>query len=296
MRLATLDEALEEVKGDRNYDADGAVAYLGKALTWASERIAAECARVHKIEFWPKVATVYYDARGAHIVDGSLLRLDRGSMLELTQVTLGDGTVLEPDTDYFPYPRDEIPIRRIRLVSGWSWYSYSDEWRDAIQIEGIIGQHSRYDEAWIGSGEVVPVGGIAIGADSFTADDFSGADAWFRTPRFSVGQLLRITTGDAYEFVEVMNVDQTDGTVSIRREVNGTEAIAHLAGGAIDIWQAEPNIVRATARYVSFLYKRRGHFETSTFDGAVSTRFPQTIPVEVQEIIDLYKPKKVRVS
>lgn len=290
-QYVTLDLAKMETRLKEGFESadDNALDYLKRAIAFVSARIDAET----NYTFWPDIRTEYYDAKGAHIIDARLMELTKMPFLSLTSVTGGLGDTLVAGTDYYPWPRGSQPITALRLIatSGRSWGQYVDDWRDAIVLTGIAGYHERYDEAWIASGDSIQDDPQIASTETYiTVTDVDEADAYGWTPRFSPGNLIRIGS----EFCEVVKTNPSSNTLTVRRGVNGSTAVAHDADTAIDVFQVEPNIQRAALRWVGYLLKRRGAFEQTSFDGVATVTFPPDAPGEVKAILDQYR--KVRWS
>src|SRR5690606_5547503 len=119
---------------------------------------------------------------------------------------------------------------------------------------------------------------------SITLEWEKDTDPLGRAPRFSTGNLLRLTTGGVSEYMAVVAADSETGVVTVRRGELGTAAIAHAAGTLVDVWNMHEVIRHAAARWAAYVYKRRGLFADSAFDTTtgVASRFPKDIPPEVE--------------
>lgn len=290
-RYATLEQAKAEARAKEGYaDADDkALDYLSRALDFVTARID----KFTKKTFWPEIRTDYYDARGPHLIDHRLLELTKMPYLSITSVTDGLGGTLAEGTDFYPWPRGRSPITALRLLlnSGLSWTSYGTDWRDAIAVTGIAGYHENYTEAWIDSGDTIQDdGSISSSETLITCTDVDEEDAYGQSPRFSPGNLIRLGT----EFCEVLKVNPSTNTLTVRRGVNGSTKAAHNEGVTIEVWQPDLNIQRAALRWVGYLFQRRGAFEETSYDGIATVKFPPDAPGEVEEILNQYR--KVRQS
>lgn len=285
-RYATLEQAKAEARAKEGYeDADDkALDYLSRALDFVTARID----KITQRTFWPEIRTDYYDARGPHLIDHRLLELTKMPFLSITSVTDGLGNTLTQGTHFYPWPRGKSPITALRLLadSGLSWASYGTDWRDAIAVTGIAGYHEDYDEAWIDSGDSIQDdGGIDSSATLITAEDVDGEDTYGLSPRFSPGNLIRLGT----EFCEVLKVNPSTDTLTVRRGVNGSTAAAHNAAVTIEVWQPDLNIQRAALRWVGYLFQRRGAYEETSYDGIATVKFPPDAPGEVDAILKQYR-------
>ena len=281
IRYATLAQGRSEIK-ETDATATAGDPYVLAALAHVSARIDIETGRT----FAPFIEMRYFDAIGEHIdpVERTLL-LDR-PLLAVTSVTV-NGTALVAGTDYLPVPRSGTPITGLRIPasSGHWWGEYSGDWKDSIAVTGIWGYHTYYAGAWLASGDTVQAT-LAAAADYVQVQDASALDSLRRSPRFSPGQLLRF--GATLDYAEVLEVD-TDTSpdrLYLRRNARGSTAIEHAATTPISIWQPEAAIERAALRWVGYLYKRRGSFENTQFDGVTVTTFPPDMPKEVEDILE----------
>lgn len=123
----------------------------------------------------------------------------------------------------------------------------------ALSIRGIWGWHDRWTTAWRGSGERLT---RKLDADEKTLHiaDAAGRDASGASPRFQVGQLLRI----ADEYLRIIEIDSAGSRLTIMRGSNGTTASAHSSGLVIDIYAPPPAIVDLCLRYADLLLRSGG--------------------------------------
>lgn len=285
-RYATLEQAKAEARAKDGYESadDKALDYLSRALDFVTARID----KITKKTFWPEIRTDYYDARGPHLIDRRLLELTKMPFLSITSVTDGLSNTLAQGTHFYPWPRGKSPITALRLLadSGLSWTSYGTDWRDAIAVTGIAGYHEDYDEAWISSGDSVQDDPQISSTETLvTVTDVDEADAYGWTPRFSPGNLIRMGT----EFCEVLDVNASTDTLTVRRGVNGSTKAAHAKNTAIDVWQPDLSIQRAALRWVGYLFQRRGAYEETSYDGIATVKFPPDAPGEVDAILNQYR-------
>jgi len=96
--------------------------------------------------------------------------------------------------------------------------------------------------------------------------------------------MLRIES----EWLEVVVVDATGNTLTVRRGVNGSAAADHAQNTAIEVFEADGEAVRALARWVALHLQRRGAFEQVTVQGFQSVQFPADAPDEVQHIVSRF--------
>lgn len=288
---ATLAQAQTELSAQNTAATTEALNYLQQALFFVSDRINKEFPIGDVpglyMEFAPRVDTRYYDAYGIHINDFERLLFLDYPLLSPTMVTISNNE-LTLNTQYVPEPRNNTPIASLRRKAasfGWAagWGVPSIEWQDAIQVTGVWGFRTRYAmEGWLASLDSIQnVGGINASATSITVTDADGANGNGITPRFSPGALLLIET----EYLLVTAVNTTSNVLTVRRGMNGSTAASHAQSTAINLWQAEDAIVRATLRWVDLLYARRGAFDKTTFDGMSTTEFPEDMPGDVSAIL-----------
>jgi hypothetical protein len=107
----------------------------------------------------------------------------------------------------------------------------------AVKIEGVLGWHRDYAAAWEASGDTVQdASGLTASATSITVTDADGADAAGLTPRFSVGNLLKVES----ELLEVTAVvASTTNKLTVVRGVNGSTGATHAKGTAISVWRPD---------------------------------------------------------
>jgi hypothetical protein len=173
------------------------------------------------------------------------------------------------------------------VLEGTRWAN--DSRSSPVEIDGIWGYHTAYDDAWWPSGDTVKTL-LSDTATSLEVDDASGPDTWGETPRFSPGQLLQIESAEsAVEWLEVMAVDTSNNVLTVRRGVNGSTAAEHAATTGIDTWQADPQAMRAIQRWTGLLFVRRGAYETVSFDGMAQVQFPTDVPDEVAKIARTFR-------
>jgi hypothetical protein len=211
------------------------------------------------------------------------LRL-KEDLLAVTELVNGDGTVI-PSTDYVLEPANGSPKTRIRLINGANWCG-DDDGNDeqVIDVTGFWGYHDRYSQAWVSSGDkITNLAGITAEAASMTVADADGVAADLKTPRFQVGQLIRMGT----ELCLVLSVDTATNTVGLVRAYNGSTAAIHAKDVVIDIFRPMGNIVQACMRLTSWFYVQK---DADVFDrtynmgtGIVST--PTAMPGDVLKLL-----------
>lgn len=294
-RYATLIQARHEIK-----QPDGAMvgeiddAVVKDALRFTSARID----QIKGFGFAPRKigATdeeAYYDSFGWHIDDSDNRLTLKTPMLSITSVEVG-GTEWEAGVDYVTVPRAGTPIRGIRILpsSGKSWEHYVTDWRDSIVVSGFVGfRRGGFEAAHLSSGDEVEDAPLLANATTININDPEGADAFNRTPRFSAGQTIRLESGGNTEYCLVLDTvkETTPSAINrliVLRGALGTTAVQHAQNTPISIWQPEDAVERACLRWTAYLYKRRGLYQTATYDGIESVSFPPDIPEEVRKALD----------
>lgn len=228
----------------RHIEGDGDKEFLKIKIRDASGLISGYTQRV----FVPYRATRRYDAVGDHIKS---FTLNTGEdLLELLSVTNGDGNPI-PVSGCVLRPSNASPKWRIELKhsAGVAW-TYSDDYQEAISVEGIWGYHEDWAGAWSDTGEVTP-GNFSASTTTFTSADVNGYDEDGRE-RFEIGAYLRIED----EYLKVVDRNETSNVVTLRRGQLGTTAAAH-ASKAIYRYRQMPDIEEACARLAIYLYQRR---------------------------------------
>ena len=292
---ATLAQAEADLKFDSLNPTSAEVisgkAYIIQALQFVSARIDQICGQ----EFAPRIETRPYDVTQRYVDRWrNQLILDR-PLLEAIEVrvagtllTQWDGLIYadRPNYDYMTYPEGATPATALQgLQNNQAWiplfnYGWSiSAAMSAIKVDAVWGFRTRYfEEGWLASGATVQDNPLSSSATTITVSSAAP---------FSPGQLLRIGT----EYISVSAV--TDGvtdTLTVQRGVRGSTAAAHLQNAAIEIFQPEPNIVRATLRWSGFLYQKRTEYTQITINAAntYAAVFPADIPDEVMNILQQY--------
>ncbi|MCY4145750.1 MAG: hypothetical protein OXE95_04735 [Chloroflexi bacterium] len=129
----------------------------------------------------------------------------------------------------------------------------------ALRIYAIWGWHDRWTSAWRGSGEKLT---NKLNADEKTLKVASAAssDASGASPRFQVGQLLRI----AGEYLRIIEIDSAGKQLTVLRGSHGTAANAHSSGLDIDIYAPPAAIVDLCLRYADLLLRSGGFVDDKT--------------------------------
>lgn len=268
--LCTLADALADVKSDTAVGSLTAseTAYLLDAIRKASARITERLG----VPFEPWHETRAQDATYDPVTaEGDVLMLD-WPLLAVTEITLGDGTVLDSD-EFGTSPTRGYAIEEIYLTTmAYSFFALGtrETRRGAIAIEGVWGVRRDYAKAW----QAITTITAGVNA-SVTTVPLASAVA------VSPGALLRIGS----EYMRVTAVSGNNATVT--RACNGTTAAAHDNGAAVSVWSWQPEIRDACSKLAAYYHQRRGSFEASTFDmgAGVVVRYPADIPPEVENVL-----------
>ena len=227
--------------------------------------------RWQRATFAPRRVTRYYDcAYGGHILlGGRRLELDAPFVAFVTVVD-GEGTTLVANTDYYALPRGETPYTALWRYDGTSWTAYSgDTYVEQIAITGDLCYRQNYTEAWVSATTITEPMSDTTGTTITTASNTI----------LSPGMLIRIDS-------EWMTIESGSGTSwVVNRGERGSTAATHVDNSVIYRFIPEPTITRALLRWASLVFKRRGQFEQTTFDGTASVQYPEGMPQEVTQLL-----------
>lgn len=282
---ASLAQLKRELKETAAQDADDQ--FLMESLRHCSGRIRT----THGYSFLPSIATELLSAIQAYQSPVWELPMEH-PLLEVQSVTDGNGNTLtiwdktpanRATSDFLPVPPNSYPKLALRSLGTEHWRQVTGEWQGfaEILITGIWGWHSEYDNAYLWTGDTVQDDPLTDTATQITVTATGGADALALSPRFSPGQLLLVEE----EWMLVVSVDSAT-QITVMRAMNGSSAASHAQDTPISYWMVEPSIVRALAKWTSYLYNRRGAYKRVTFDGLSATEFPPDAPEEVQAILN----------
>lgn len=214
----------------------------------------------------------------------SILKVDE-DLLEVNTLQTANGDTTIASGDYYlkcgatynrtPYDRIELKVDGDTTV-----FTFSGTYQKANSVDGIWGYHDDWATAWADSKDAVAdVGGINASVTSITVSDADGADQYGNTPRFKVGQLLKI--GSEYLYLVAKNT--TTNVLTVVRGVNGTTAATHDAAATIYVYQPMRDIWHAVRRLAAWLY---GQKDSPYMDRQANTRtgiitIPDAAPVDV---------------
>ena len=123
-----------------------------------------------------------------------------------------------------------------------------------LSITGIWGWHDRWTRAWRKSGDHIVDRDLTADAIWIPVDDVDGEDQDSISPRFQVGQLLRIEN----EYLRLSAIDQGDNRLHLLRGAQGTVAVSHAVSTAIEIYRAASAIRDLCLRYAELLINSAG--------------------------------------
>jgi hypothetical protein len=216
-------------------------------LLAALQAASAQIERLANRRFSPRQAVIEHDANPRHVTE---LLLD-DDLLELTTLSNGDGSTIAPaNIVTLPDSNADSPTSVIRLTGGHAFIWDITPLR-AIQVSGIWGWHDRYTQAWRSSADTVQNNPLGSSATTLTVADADGADSTGESPRFQVGQLLRIDS----EYLRVLAVNTASNILTVLRGVNGTTATTHNQNTAISVYLPPLDIQLWVVRYAAWLYK-----------------------------------------
>ena len=196
--------------------------------------------------FAPVKQTRRYDVQ-----DPFYLRLDI-DLLELDTLTNGDGSNIDLG-DVLLIPTGDGPKSVIRLdPEGDAFFIYEASPVQALQVTGIWGFHDNWSEAWRDTADTVEDNPLSSSATTITVNDADGSDSADLSPRFQVGQLLKIED----EYLHVTAVDTTSNELTVIRGVRGTTAASHAQNTAISVYVPPQDIQALCLRWATWLYQQ----------------------------------------
>ncbi|MGB1285386.1 MAG: hypothetical protein ACPG7F_02535 [Aggregatilineales bacterium] len=205
-------------------------------------------------EFMPRRATIPHEV---HLYDPTELILSE-DVLELTALYNGTGDSIDIDSDVVV-----IASSVLHLINGS--FVYEDTPLNAIQVQGIWGWHDDWSNAWVNSADTVQDNPLSDSATTLTVTDADGTNSIAHSPRFQVGQLLKI----AEEYLRVLAIDTATNTLTVQRGVNGTTAAEHTTSTIIYIYHPPLDAMNLCLRLATWLYREP--------DGYVGDELPRVI-------------------
>jgi hypothetical protein len=234
--------------------------------------------RLKNTTFAPLVDTRYIDAFGDNALSSYRLLLN-DALMELTSVTLADGTALVVNTDVRSEPRGVSPKRWLQMITSANTFQVtSGEVTNDVVVVGAWGWHSDYDNAWLDSGDTVQnATGIDASQTTITVTAANGVGGDGFAPRFSPGNLIQIES----EWCTIVKVSTDNLTLTVLRGQRGTTGAIHAKETAISVFFADDAICRAAANLAVFMYGSRGKTNQVSFETI------RTNPNNVQALADV---------
>ncbi len=173
-------------------------------------------------------------------------------LLELLSITNGDGSVIDPAAVSL-LPEGDGPKSALRLPTTMSaLFLHTGDPTRAIAISGIWGTHDAWSEAWRDTTDTVQDAALTDASGTITVSDADGSDSAGESPRFQVGQLIRIEA----EYLHITAVDTATNTITVIRGVRGTTAASHDQGTAIEVYVPPLDVQALTLRWATWLYQQ----------------------------------------
>lgn len=281
--IVALRDVRREIEPQKLTDTSGDAYLLG-----AIRQVEARFVRLVGYDFVPqRRAVTLRDAWNEGRVDHDGARLWLPDPLLVVESVVNGSAGALATGDYATLgmdPPNPTPWNAIHLLDGmWA----RDDDPAGIQVTGLWGFHANYpNEAWTTSGDTLQ-NAVDDTTTTFEVADADGPDALGVTPRFSPGQLVQVDQ----EWVEVRAVDaaSSPNTLTVQRAVCGSAPADHDVGASLGTWTAEPDVVRAIARWTALAYTRRGAFDTLTIQGMGMVKFPLDVPQEARIVADYYR-------
>jgi hypothetical protein len=139
---------------------------------------------------------------------------------------------------------------RLVLINGQT-FRYATSPQQAVSVTGIWGAHDDWSHAWRVSGDTVQDAPLSSTAAAITVTDADGTDAAGVTPRFQVGQIVRIES----EYLSILAMDADTNVLTVQRGQHGTVGAAHVQGSAISIYQPPHAVENLCLRVAAWLYR-----------------------------------------
>jgi hypothetical protein len=230
--------------------------------------------------FYPLYEVRYFD----YPPDPRYLKID-GDLLAVDSFTTQNGDVsvtsgqyyLMTGTSYHAPPYDRIVMKsdssRPNLL-------YSGTPQKSQAVTGWWGYHEDWANAWQSSQDTVENDPLTAAGTSITVNDADGADLYGDTPRFKVGQLLKIES--EYVYVTVVTAASTN-TLTVIRGVNGTTAAQHVQNTAIYVYRPMREVEQSALRLAQWLYGQKdvGYQNIVRTLGAGTVEIPPNAPADV---------------
>jgi hypothetical protein len=248
-----------------------------------------------KRRFYPTLATKDFDHPSD---DTQQLRL-YDDLLEINTLTTENGATTISSSDYNLQTADgrynQTPYRQIRLTGDGTTTAFAfDGTGDAAnQVTGFWGYHDDWANAWQDSTDTVQDAPLSDSATTVTVNDVAGDDINGIPNRFKRQQLLKIED----EILWLVDTNQTDNILTVRRGMNGTVAASHVQGTAVYVFKPMDDVVEAMQVLATHLYRRKDSIGTpderpvSNLQGQLI--LPGVLPDEVKQILKPHRKESL---
>jgi hypothetical protein len=257
-------------------------------LRAASRRVDRYCHR----SFYPWVGAHSYDFEDVWEIrfhPHDLLEIDTLTTggTDLTSVASSEYDLLTGDA-YDLYPKSRLLIH----TDSGTTLDIGPRYEQSNAVTGWWGYHEDWDNAFLSSLDTVQDAPLSAAATSLTVADADAADENGVTPRFQVGQLLRIED----ELLYVSAINTTTNVLTVARGQSGSTAASHVATTAINIYQAMADVKEATLIIASYMLAlpQAPFGTTQTLEAKYQMRL--SIPETAVELLEPFKrsPAAVR--
>ena len=167
-------------------------------------------------------------------------------LLELISIN-AERQILSGDTVRRVPSRADLPASVLILNEG-------EVFNGEVSITGIWGWHDRWTRAWRKSGDHIVDIDVTADAIWIQVDDVDGEDQDGISPRFQVGQLLRVEN----EYLRLSAIDHASNRLQVMRGAQGTVAVSHAESAPIEIYGAASAIRDLCLRYAELLINSAG--------------------------------------
>lgn len=197
--------------------------------------------------FFPELATRYVDGSGA---DELWLPEPALAISEVAE-SYDSGTTYTAvaGSDYYisdGQHYDRSPTQLLVRGDDATWPAG----RRSVRIAAVWGWHRNYSAAWARVDALAAQASAA--ATTLSVADADGVDETGATPRFQVGQLIRLES----EFCQVSAVNTVSNALTVKRALLGTTAALHVIATAVEVWRPDELARQATLIQTVRWFKR----------------------------------------
>jgi hypothetical protein len=144
-------------------------------------------------------------------------------------------------------------------LHGMNIFTWQISRMDALLVSGVWVYHPSPEFAWRNTASTLFGQPISDQDTLIPVENATAPDGDNQTPRFQVGQLLRL----GEEYVTVLDILTGDDELEepqpdrlqVLRGINGTQAAAHSAGTPIFRFQPPADVTRLAIRWAAWLYR-----------------------------------------